>query len=37
VQTETRYFALSWLPAPEVFMAAARAYLGIENYTPSRA
>jgi predicted transposase YbfD/YdcC len=31
VQTETRYFALSWLPAPEVFMAAARAYLGIEN------
>ena len=31
VQTETRYFALSWMPAPEVFMATVRAHWGIEN------
>ncbi len=30
-QTETRHFALSWMPAPEVFMAAARAHWAIEN------
>ena len=24
VQTETRYYALSWMPAPEVFMARPR-------------
>lgn len=30
-QTETRYFALSWTPAPEVFMATVRAHWGIEN------
>ena len=28
VQTETRHFALSWMPAPEVFMAAARGFHG---------
>ena len=27
-QTETRHFALSWLPAPEVLMAAARGFHG---------
>ncbi|WP_323035636.1 hypothetical protein [Pararhodobacter sp.] len=26
VQTETRYFALSWVPVPEVFMATVRAH-----------
>jgi len=26
VQTETRHFALSWMPAPEVFMATVRAH-----------
>ena len=26
VQTSTRYFALSWGPAPEVFMATVRAH-----------
>ena len=26
VQTETRHFALSWTPAPEVFMATVRAH-----------
>jgi predicted transposase YbfD/YdcC len=31
VQTQTRFFALSWMPAPEVFMATARAHWGIEN------
>jgi len=31
VQTQTRYFALSWMPAPEVFMATVRAHWGIEN------
>ena len=31
VQTETRMFAQSWLPEPEVFMATARAHWGIEN------
>ena len=31
VQTETRRFALSWMPAPEVFMATVRAHWEIEN------
>ena len=31
MQSQTRYFALSWLPAPEVFMASVRAHWGIEN------
>ena len=31
VQTSIRYFALSWMPAPEVFMATVRAHWGIEN------
>ena len=31
VQTETRVFALSWMPAPEVFMATARAHWRIGN------
>jgi len=31
VQTETRHFALSWTPAPEVFMATVRAHWAIEN------
>jgi len=31
VQTETRHFALSWMPAPEVFMATVRAHWEIEN------
>ena len=31
VQTETRHFALSWTPAPEVFMATVRAHWLIEN------
>ena len=31
MQTETRTFALSWMPEPEVFMAVARAHWGIEN------
>ncbi len=31
VQTSTRYFALSWMPTPEVFMATVRAHWGIEN------
>jgi len=31
VQTATRYFALSWMPTPEVFMATVRAHWGIEN------
>jgi predicted transposase YbfD/YdcC len=31
VQTETRYFALSWMPEPEVFLATVRAHWGIEN------
>ena len=31
VQTETRHFALSWKPAPEVFMATVRAHWEIEN------
>jgi len=31
VQTETRHFALSWLPAPEVSMATVRAHWEIEN------
>ena len=31
VQTETRHFALSWVPAPEVFIATARAHWEIEN------
>jgi len=31
IQTETRHFALSWLPAPEVFIATVRAHWGIEN------
>jgi predicted transposase YbfD/YdcC len=28
VQTETRYFALSWTPEPEVFKATAQGFLG---------
>lgn len=31
IQTETRYFALSWGPEPVVFMAAVRAHWGIEK------
>lgn len=31
VQSRTRYFALSWMPAPEAFMATVRAHWGIEN------
>jgi predicted transposase YbfD/YdcC len=31
VQTETRYFALSWLPAPEVLLTTVRAHWQIEN------
>jgi len=31
VQSQTRYFALSWVPAPEVFMATVRAHWGIKN------
>jgi predicted transposase YbfD/YdcC len=31
VRTETRHFAQSWLPAPEVFMATVRAHWRIEN------
>jgi len=31
VQTETRHFALSWTPEPEVFMATVRAHWAIEN------
>ena len=31
VQTETRHFALSWTPTPEVFMATVRAHWEIEN------
>ncbi|WP_140849448.1 ISAs1 family transposase [Paracoccus sp. FO-3] len=30
-QTETRYFALSWVREPAAFMAAVRAHWGIEN------
>jgi len=38
VQTSTRYFALSWRPAPDVFMATVRAHWGIKTlYIPSRA
>lgn len=29
--SETRFFALSWLPAPEVLMATVRAHWAIEN------
>ena len=31
IQTETRHFALSWTPAPEVFMATVRAHWGTLN------
>ena len=31
MQTETRHFALSWVSAPEVFMATVRAHWEIEN------
>ena len=31
VQTETRHFALSWKPTPEIFMATVRAHWLIEN------
>ena len=31
VQTATRYFALSWMPTHEVFMAPVRAHWGIGN------
>lgn len=31
IQTATRHFALSWTPAPEVFMATVRAHWEIEN------
>ena len=31
VQTQTRYYALSWVPGPEVFIATSRAHWGIEN------
>ena len=31
VQTEIRHFALSWLPAPEVFMANVRAHWATRN------
>jgi len=31
VQTETRHFALSWTPAPDLFMATVRAHWEIEN------
>jgi len=30
-KVQTRHYALSWMPAPEVFMATARAYWGIGN------
>lgn len=31
VTSETRFFALSWLPTPEVLLATARAHWAIEN------
>lgn len=31
VQSETRWFALSWLPAPEVLLTTVRAHWAIEN------
>ena len=31
IQTETRHFALSWMPAPEVFRTTVRAHWEIEN------
>jgi predicted transposase YbfD/YdcC len=31
VTSETRFFALSWLPAPEVLLTTVRAHWGIEN------
>jgi predicted transposase YbfD/YdcC len=31
VQSETRWFALSWLPTPEVLQATVRAHWAIEN------
>jgi predicted transposase YbfD/YdcC len=31
VTSETRFFALSWLPAPEVLLATFRAHWAIEN------
>ena len=31
MQTQTRYYALSWVPEPEVFIATSRAHWGIEN------
>ena len=31
VTSETRFFALSWLPTPEVLMATVRAHWAIEN------
>ena len=31
VQTETRYFALSWMPEPEALLATVRAHWSIEN------
>ena len=31
VQSETRWFALSWMPAPEVLPATVRAHWAIEN------
>lgn len=31
LQSETRWFALSWLPAPEVLLATVRAHWAIEN------
>lgn len=31
VTSETRFFALSWLPSPEVFLTTVRAHWAIEN------
>ena len=31
VQSDTRWFALSWMPAPEVLLATVRAHWAIEN------
>jgi predicted transposase YbfD/YdcC len=31
VQTQTRYYALSWVPEPKVFIATSRAHWGIGN------
>lgn len=31
MQTQIRYYALSWVPGPEVFIATSRPHWGIEN------